>query len=186
MIKKMLLGAVIGIAALGASVGTSQAQVSVDLGFHFGEPPSFAPVPQSPVLYAPTVDANLFSYDGGFYVFVGSKWFFGPAQNGPWSELPPEFVPRPILSVPVRYYHLPPREWAHWRREAPPRWTPMWGRRWEEHRHGPPPLPDHHGYYREGSYRDDHRDHRMAYRDDRRDDRRNDYWRDRDSRYDRR
>jgi len=186
MIKKMLLGAVIGIAALGASVGTSQAGVSVDLGFHFGEPQSFAPVPQSPVLYAPRVDANLFSYDGGFYVFVGSKWFFGPAQSGPWSELPPEFVPRPILAVPVRYYHAPPREWAHWRREAAPRWTPMWGRRWEEHRHGPPPLPDHHGYYREGSYRDDHRDHRVAYRDDRRDDRRNDGWRDRDYRYDRR
>jgi hypothetical protein len=178
MLRKVLVGSIIGIAAVIGSVGTGHAGVSVDLGIHLGAPAAFAPVPASPVLYAPTVNANLFSYDGDFYVFLGSRWYVGPAQTGPWTELPPEYIPRPILAVPVRYYHVPPREWTHWRREAPPRWAPAWGRRWEEHRHGP---WDHRGY---GHHRDDRHDRHVAYRDDHRDDRRGD-WRDRD-RYDRR
>jgi hypothetical protein len=179
MLKEAIVSSVIGIAVLAGTVGTSQAGVSVDLGIHFGEPAPLAPVPDSPVLYAPTADTNLFSYDGSFYVFLGTRWYVGPAQIGPWSEVPPEYVPRPILAVPVRYYHAPPREWVYWRRDAPPRWASAWGRRWEEHRHGPPPPPEHHS-----SYRNDHRDHHVAYRDDHRDDRRGD-WRDR-SRDDRR
>jgi len=175
MLKKILVGSAITVAALIGSVGTGHAGVSVDLGIHLGGPAPLAPIPSSPVLYAPTVGANLFSFDGDFYVFLGTQWYVGPGQNGPWSELPPEYVPRPVLAVPVQYYRVPPREWAHWRREAPPRWAPTWGRRWEEHRHGPPPPPEHRGVYR-----DDRRgEHRVAYRDDRRDDRRGD-WRDRD------
>jgi len=167
MLKKMIVGGVIGIAALAGTAGTSHAGMSVDLGIHLGAPAPLEPIPASPVSYASSVNANLFAYDGLFYVFMGNGWYVGVGQNGPWSELPPEYVPRPILAVPVRYYHVPPREWAYWRREAPPRWAPAWGRRWEERRHGPPP-PEHHAYYR-----DDHRgDHHVAYRDDRRDDRR--------------
>jgi hypothetical protein len=182
MLRKLLVGSIIAIAALAGSVGTGHAGVSVDLGIHLGAPVPLAPVPASPVLYAPTVGANLFSYDGEFYVFLGTTWYVGPRQNGPWSELPPEYIPRPVLAVPVQYYRVPPREWAHWRREAPPRWAPAWGRRWEERHHGPP--PEHHGHYRDDhprdrhvAYRDDHRDDRRGnwrerYRDDRREDRR--------------
>ena len=121
MLKKMLVGSVIGLAALAGSAGTGHAGVSVDLGIHLGAPAPLEPVPASPVYYAPTAGANLFSFDGDFYVFLGTKWYVGPAQVGPWSELPPEFVPRPVLAVPVQYYRVPPREWAHWRRDAPPR-----------------------------------------------------------------
>ncbi len=174
MLRKMLVGSVLGLATLVGSAGTGHAGVSVDLGIHLGAPAPLEPVPASPVYFAPTARANLFSFDGDFYVFLGTKWYVGPAQVGPWSELPPEFVPRPVLAVPVQYYRVPPREWAHWRREAPPRWAPSWGRRWEEYRHGPPPPAEYHGHHR-----DDHRDHHVSYRDDRRDDRRGD-WRDRD------
>src|SRR4030095_13020442 len=160
MLKKMLVGSVIGLAALAGSAGTGHAGVSVALGIHLRAPAALAAVPARTAYYAPTAGANLFSFDGDFYVFLGTKWYVGPAQVGPWSELPPEFVPRPVLSVLVQYYRVPPREWAHWRRDAPPRWAPAWGRRWEEHRHGPPP-PYH------GSYRDDRREHRVAYRADR-------------------
>ena len=172
MLKKMIVGGVIGIAALAGTAGTSHAGVSLDLGFHLGAPAPFEPIPASPVAYAPSVNANLFSYDGQFYVFMGTGWYVGVSQNGPWSEVPPEYIPRPILAVPIRYYHVPPREWTYWRRDAAPRWAPAWGhrweeRRWEERRHGPPP-PEHHAYYH-----DDHRgDHHIAYRDDHRDDRR--------------
>jgi hypothetical protein len=196
MLKKILIGGVIAVAAVIGSAGPGHAQLSVDLGFHFGSPPQFEQVPASPVQYAPAVGANLFSYDGQYFVFLGTTWYVGSGHNGPWTELPPQYVPRPILAVPVHYYHSRPREWAYWRHDAPPRWGPAWGTRWEEHRHG--------DYYRRGyaddrrpvrpsvyrndrrddrfadrhvAYRDDHRDVRYAdrhasYRDDRRDDRR--------------
>jgi hypothetical protein len=180
MLKKILLGGVIAVAAVIGSAGPGHAQVSVDLGLHFGSPPQFEQVPASPVEYAPAVGANLFSYDGQYFVFLGTTWYVGPGHNGPWTELPPQYVPRPILAVPVNYYHSRPREWAYWRHDAPPRWGPAWGTRWEEHRHG--------DYYRHGYaddrrpvrpsvYRNDHRDDRyadrhVAYRDDHRDDRR--------------
>ena len=86
MLKKMLVGSVIGLAALAGSAGTGHAGVSVDLGIHLGAPAPLEPVPASPVYYAPTAGANLFSFDGDFYVFLGTKWYVGPAQVGPWSN----------------------------------------------------------------------------------------------------
>jgi hypothetical protein len=166
MLRKLLIGGVIAVAALIGSAGTGHAGVSVDLGIHLGSPPRFEPVPASPVQYAPSVGANLFSYDGEFYAFLGTTWYVGSGHNGPWSELPPQYVPRPILAVPVQYYHARPREWANWRREAPPRWAPTWGNRWEERyaeRHRP--HQDEHRGVRATAYRDDRRG---GYRDERR------------------
>jgi hypothetical protein len=181
MLGKMLIGGAMAVAAVVGSAGPSHAQLSVDLGFHFGSPPQFDQVPASPVQYAPAVGANLFSYDGQYYVFLGTNWYVGPGHNGPWAELPPQYVPRPILAVPVRYYHSRPREWTSWRHDAPPRWGPSWGNRWED-RYGDRHrsyLDDHRGA-RPTMYRDDHRDDRrgdrhVAYRDDHRDDRRAGY-----------
>ncbi|MDP2703004.1 MAG: hypothetical protein Q8P98_13140, partial [Candidatus Rokubacteria bacterium] len=98
-----------------------------------------------------------------------------PGYAGPWSEVRPEYVPRPILAVPVRYYHERPREWAHWRHEAAPRWGSTWGRRWEERR------PEH-----PAVYRDNHRgEHHTTYLDDHRGDRVRAYWDEhRNGRYD--
>ena len=197
MLRRMLIGGVIAVAAVVGSAGPSHAQFGVDLGIHFGSPPSFEQVPASPVQYAPYVGANLFSYGGEFFVFLGNAWYVGPGHNGPWSELPPQYVPRPILAVPVQYYHARPREWAHWRHDAPPRWSPSWGHRWEdryaERRHAwadehrgirPPVYRDDHRYDghrdRYAAYRDDHRDLRrgerpVAFRDDHRDVRHGDY-----------
>jgi hypothetical protein len=162
MLRQMFVGSVMAVAALVGSASTGHAGVSVDLGIHLGSPPQFQQVPETPVSYAPGVGANLFMYDGQFFAFRGGVWFGGPGYNGPWSEVRPEYVPRPILAVPVQYYHERPREWSHWRREAAPRWGSTWGRRWEERR------PEH-----PAIYRDDHRgEHHAAYRDERRDDRR--------------
>jgi len=135
-------------------------------------------VPASPVFYAPSVSANLFSYDREFFVFLGGVWYVGPGHNGPWAELPPQHVPRPILAVPVRYYHERPRGWAHWRHEAPPRWSPAWGHRWEKRRAEHRAISrDERRSGRYQAYRDERRDDRraapyLAHRDDRRDDHR--------------
>ena len=174
MLRKMLIGGAIAIVAITGSAGTGHAGVSVDLGIHLGSPPQFQQVPETPVSYAPNVGANLFLYDGQFFAFRSGVWFGGPGYNGPWSEVRPEYVPRPILAVPVRYYHERPREWSHWRHEAPPRWGSTWGRRWEERRpmHPAAYRDDHRGdrgpSYR-ADYRDDHHgDRTRAYRDEHR------------------
>src|SRR5579862_5610239 len=104
------------------------------------------PVPGTPVMYAPAVDANYFSYGGQYYAFVGSAWYVSPAYGGPWAVVAPEFVPRPILAVPVRYYRVAPSAWRGWRREAPPHWEARWGRHWTEHRVRPEHARRHEQY----------------------------------------
>ena len=133
MLRKMILPGFV-VAALVGWVAVAQAQVSVDIGIHLGSPPQLVAVPSSPVLYAPAVAGNFFFYGNQYYVFRRGAWYMGSRHDGPWAVIAPEFVPRPILAVPVRYYRVPPPEWKRWHREGPPRWEPAYGRRWEEHR----------------------------------------------------
>src|SRR4029450_11570464 len=73
MPKKMLVGSVIGLAALAGSAGTGHSGVSVDLGIHLGAPAPLEPVPASPVYYAPTAGANLFSLDGAVALVFATR-----------------------------------------------------------------------------------------------------------------
>jgi hypothetical protein len=79
------------------------------------------------------VRANYFRYGSRYYVYDGG-WHVSNGYNGPWAVIAPEYVPRPILAVPVRYYRRPPPDWRGWRRDAPPRWENRWGRDWDERR----------------------------------------------------
>jgi hypothetical protein len=121
------------------SAGLAQAAVHVNIGINVPAPPQLVAVPGAPVAYAPAVPANYFSYAGRYYVFAYGVWYVSPGYNGPWVVLAPEYVPAPLLTVPVRYYHAPPVAWRQWRREEPPRWDGRWGRHWEDgrgdHRH---------------------------------------------------
>jgi hypothetical protein len=132
MIRRMIIGAAVLMAALGGVAATAQADVNVSLGFNLPTRPVLVAVPESPVLYAPKVGVNYFFYDGEYYVYKNGGWYVSHRHNGPWRVLAPEFVPRPILTVPVRYYHRAPAEWRHARREAAPPWAHSWGRRWDE------------------------------------------------------
>jgi len=113
-----------------------RAGVSVQIGIDFPALPKLVPVPGMPVMYAPNAPANYFFCAGRYYVFAGGVWYASPGYNGPWVGVAPEYVPRPILAVPVQYYRVPPPAWRGWRREAAPRWEARWGRRWVGH--GPP------------------------------------------------
>ena len=140
MRRREILGWFVVMAAIGSVnlagwVDQAQAQVSVDLGFHFGSPPKLVTVPSSPVMYAPSVAGNFFFYAGNYYVFKKGVWYSGPRHDGPWVMVEREFVPHPILAVPVHYYRVPPPEWKHWHAQAAPRWEPVYGRRWEEREH---------------------------------------------------
>ena len=151
MIRRMIVAAAVLMAALGGVAATAQADVSINLGFNLPGPPALVAVPESPVMYAPRVGVNYFSYENEYYVYQNGGWYVSPRHNGPWRVLAPEFVPRPILSVPVRYYHRAPAEWRHARREGPPPWAHSWGRRWDEE----------HGRHHEG-FREERREDRRG------------------------
>jgi len=135
MRRRVILGWFVAAALIGW-VNLAQAQVSVDLGIHLGSPPKLVAVPESLVMYAPAVKGNFFFYAGHYYVFRKGVWYMGPRHDGPWAVVEREFVPRPLLAVPVHYYRVPPPEWRRWHAEAAPRWEPVYGRRWEEHHEG--------------------------------------------------
>jgi hypothetical protein len=155
---RMILGGLVIVALVGAAA-PSHASVSVNIGINVPAPPRLVIVPGTPVLYAPSVHANYFFYGGQYYVFTNGFWYVGPRHNGPWVVVEPAFVPRPILTVPVSYYRVPPRHWRAWHREAPPHWGSHWGRKWEERER------------REG-FREERREERREGREERWDDRR--------------
>ena len=152
------------VAAVGWA-SAAQAQVRVNIGINLPVPPQLVPVPAAPTVeYAPSVDANYFSYGGQYYVFSTGAWYVGRGYNGPWVTVAPEYVPRPLLSVPVQYYHRPPRAWRQGQRAQAPRWERRWGRRWEERRFEGQALPGDHdrgrGHDRRDDWRDRHDDRR--------------------------
>ncbi len=115
--------------------GPANAQIHVDIGIHLPVPPPLVVVPTvATVQYAPSAPGNFFFYGGQYWVFANGGWHVSRGHDGPWILVAPQFVPRPVLLVPVRYYHVPPGHWKQWQREAPPRWEHEWGNNWAEKR----------------------------------------------------
>jgi hypothetical protein len=71
-------------------------------------PPQLAVVPGSPVFYAPGASMNFFAYGGRYYTFHEGAWFVATTYGSPWVAIAPPRVPRPVLTVPVAYYRVPP------------------------------------------------------------------------------
>jgi len=116
---------------------SAQVQVHVDIGFHLPAPPPLVVVPQVPTVRyvaAPSTPGNLFFYNGQYWVFSAGGWYVSGGYNGPWVVVAPQFVPRPVLLVPVQYYHVPPGHWKQWERARPPHWQEEWGREWADKR----------------------------------------------------
>jgi hypothetical protein len=104
------------------------------------------------VRYVPvaTLPGNLFFYNGQYWAFASGGWYVSGAYNGPWIAVAPQFVPRPVLLVPVGYYHVPPGHWKKWERGRPPHWSDEWGPEWAAKRQ----------WQSRGRGRDDDRDRR--------------------------
>jgi len=92
-------------------------------------PPPLVVVPRTPVYYAPSLPYNYFYYGGLYYTFHGDHWFHAASFNGPWSFVTVERVPRPLLTVPVGYYRVPP---GPCKKHGPP----PWAGHGHEHGHG--------------------------------------------------
>jgi len=109
--------------------------VGPEIGVRLSRPPAFVAIPGTPVYYAPHTSANFFFYAHQYWVFADRGWYVGPSWSGPWAVVEPAYVPAPILRVPVRYYPVPPPQWARWRHDAPPRWGSPYGHGWREEAH---------------------------------------------------
>jgi hypothetical protein len=129
-----MLYALLALIAL-AFASPAAAQVHVDIGIHLPAPPPLVVVPGvASVQYAPAAPANVFFYGGQYWIFANGGWHVSRRHDGPWIVVAPQFVPRPVLLVPVRYYHVPPGHWKQWQRQAPPQWEHEWGHGWAEKR----------------------------------------------------
>ena len=144
-------------------IGVGIALPGLSIGINIPGYPELVPIPGYPVYYAPRVNANLFFYDGLYWVLVGDDWYYSSWYDGPWYLAQSELVPDFILRIPILYYRSPPPYFLHWNRAAPPRWGEHWGRAWEAHRRGwnhwdraavPPraPLPGYQRQYPRGRY----------------------------------
>ena len=153
----------VGLALVGVVVppAVARGEVRVNIGINLPGPPQLVPVPAAPAIeYAPAVNGNYFFYDGEYYVFSNGAWYGSRGYNGPWGAVRPEYVPRPLLAVPVQYYRRPPRAWRQYRHENAPRWEAHYGRRWQERRHEGQALPRERREDGREDRRDDHRDGR--------------------------
>ncbi len=118
-----------------ALAAPASAQVHVDIGIHLPAPPPLVVVPGvATVQYAPAAPGNVFFYSNQYWIYTNGGWHVSRRHEGPWILVAPQFVPRPVLLVPVRYYHVPPGHWKQWQREAPPQWGNEWGHGWAEKR----------------------------------------------------
>ncbi len=126
MRRQIALAAILVAAALGFMPSLAAAGPDIRIDVHIGAPPQLVVVPNTPVYYAPALPHNYFFYGGQYYLFHKGAWHYAPTYNGPWAVIAVEFVPRPILVVPVHYYKAPP---GHWKKKGPPPWAPAWGYR---------------------------------------------------------
>jgi hypothetical protein len=159
--RQLLAGIFVACACAGASfaqVSIGIATPGVSIGIQLPMYPKLVAVPGYPVYYAPGLNTNYFFYDGMYWVYQGNHWYASTWYNGPWSLVPPLYVPVYVLRVPVRYYRMPPPYFHPWRAEAPPRWGEYWGDDWQRQRPGwdkwnrqavpaPAPLPVHQRKY---------------------------------------
>src|SRR5437764_5017137 len=100
------------------SAAPAAAQMHVDIGIRLPAPPPLVVVPGvATVQYAPSAPANVFFYSNQYWIYADSGWHVSRRHDGPWILVAPQFVPRPVLLVPVRYYHVPPGHWKQWQRE---------------------------------------------------------------------
>jgi hypothetical protein len=113
----------------------ASAQVQVNLGINFSAPPQLVAVPEvQAVQYVPTASANLFFYGGQYWVYSNGGWYSAAGYNGPWVLAAAEYVPQPLLIVPVTYYRRPPPAWRGYHPGIPPQWGTNYGRSWSGHR----------------------------------------------------
>lgn len=120
--RRTLTAAALTLVLGTATAARADVQVGITIGvppptYAFDVPPRVVVVPGVPdVHYAPDVSVNFFTYGGRYYTYNDGAWFVAHSGRGPWSYVERHYVPAPVLRVPSRYYHVPPRlvGGGHW------------------------------------------------------------------------
>lgn len=156
--KRLVFSLLLSIAAALPASAQEYYDVDVDLPAY----PEMEPIPDSPVYYAPAVDANYFYYDGLYWDFYSDGWYSSPWYNGPWTFVDPVYVPTYVLWIPVGYYRRPPAYFRGWHPHRPPRWGQHWGADWQRRHNevyrgraanvGRAPLPQYQRQYTRENY----------------------------------
>lgn len=112
-------------AVLAVQDASAEVNVNVNLGpppVAVSEPPEVVMVPGSSVYFVPTVDYDLFYYNGFWWSPRGARWYRAREYSGPWRVVPRRIVPPPVFRVPrdyrrvyVRERHIP---YGQWKREG--------------------------------------------------------------------
>jgi hypothetical protein len=111
-----------GLTFAAAPVRAADVHVDVNIGppaWVYEAPPHVVVVPGVPhVYYAPELGVNFFTYGGRYYTYDQDRWYVAHGGHGPWTYVERRYVPAPVLRVPTRYYHVPPRlvGGGHWNR----------------------------------------------------------------------
>src|SRR6185503_7830199 len=108
---KNLVVALTMVAGLGWPA-TALAQVNINVNVRppvvLVSPPKLVIVPNSPVKYAPEVNANLFFHDGRYYSLHEDRWLVAGSHSGPWAVIEVGRVPPPVIAVPSSTTRSPP------------------------------------------------------------------------------
>jgi hypothetical protein len=158
--RKILVALLLG---LGVAMPALAADVRVNIGINVPAYPVLQRIPNYPVYYAPSLQANYFFYDGLYWVFDGQEWYASSWYNGPWHFVDRYSVPVYLLRVPVRYYRYAPATFHAWSANAAPHWGVYWGSTWASRRAGwdrwdqrsapaPAPLPVYQRAYTRDRY----------------------------------
>ena len=121
-----LVTALLVCAAAGASVAAADVSVNINLGpppppIVVAAPPPLAVVPGlSIVQYAPSLHVDLFFHEKRWYYPHGGYWYVGASYKGPWSPIAFAKLPRAIVTVPVKYYKIPPGHLKQLGKGGPP------------------------------------------------------------------
>ena len=105
----------LALAALTLSAGPTAA-VDINVGVNIAvpapplvlAPPPMVVVTGSPVQVVPSASFNLFVYQNRYYSLHNGAWFVAAGPRAPWTAVPVEAVPRPVLTVPAKHYRIPP------------------------------------------------------------------------------
>jgi hypothetical protein len=118
MTRAVVIATLLAAGVVAPVRGDAQVSVNVNIGppppIVVAAPPPLVVVPAVPqVLYAPSLQVDVFVFGGRWYYLYGDHWFVGPSHRGPWSPIAIAHVPRPVLAVPVAYYKVPPGHLKH-------------------------------------------------------------------------
>jgi hypothetical protein len=113
-VRTILVAALLTVSGLGSATVAVAADVAVNVtlgppppAIVLPAPPALVVVPGVPVVqYVPSGSADLFFHEKRWFYSHGGYWYVAQSYKGPWTSVTK--LPAPLVTVPVKYYKIPP------------------------------------------------------------------------------